>query len=285
MRKILTIFVLLLSATVAVMAQDNSGPINVGYVVVTPTAGVSTGMIAFATFEWRNGSVGASTMAGVLPPNLSTKSMIFVEGGGIGLAPGVLPKNIGVAMVNPNSTDVNVTLTIRDLAGIQIGSTDMTVPARQQVSKFVAEQFSNTSLPANYTGTLLITSNPPATGGAALPLSITGLRFRGSNLSAIPATALAPATTPMPSFGQGVGGPNSILLPQFAQGLGWSTEIVVANSATTPLTVRVDLFKSDGSPMNASLNGASGSKFENLTVQPNGVVRLVQLGPNGVDDF
>jgi hypothetical protein len=57
--------------------------------------------------------------------------MLFVE------SSGRLSKNLGVAIVNPNSSDVIVTMTLRKSDGSQLGTTSVTVPSHQQVSKFV----------------------------------------------------------------------------------------------------------------------------------------------------
>src|SRR5256885_16944949 len=104
------LFVVLLSAALAV-AQGNSGgrgqdhddhndsaPVQSGYAVVTPvvatTSGTATGLVVFETFGQRGGSNG-TTQAGVLPPDLTTNSILFVD------SRGRLSKNLGVAIVNP----------------------------------------------------------------------------------------------------------------------------------------------------------------------------------------
>src|SRR5215467_5600175 len=113
--------------------HDDSGAIQVGYAVVTPvmtTNGTST-VVAFETFGLRE-NFGA-TQAGVLPPNLTTNAFLFVD------ADGALSKNLGVAIVNPNSTNENVKLTLNDAKGIQLGSTTVPVASLHQVSKFVTE--------------------------------------------------------------------------------------------------------------------------------------------------
>ena len=83
----------------------------------------------------------------------------------------------------------------------------------------------------------------------------------------------------------GVGGNGAVLLPQFAAGGGWATEIVMANTGTSSLTVRVDLFKSDGTPLTATLNGETKSSFTNLTIPAGGVLILAPRDQHGDDDF
>src|SRR5262249_17806068 len=139
------------------------------------------------------------------------------------------------------------------------------VPSHQQMSKFVTELFpSPSTIPSNLTGTLAITSS----GTSTLPVAVVGLRFRGRNFSTVPATNLAPAS---PSGSYGLVGPNAVILPQFAANGGWATEIVLINTGSTALTVRVDLYKQDGTPLTASLNGQTASSFTNLTIPANGV--------------
>src|SRR6185436_1667384 len=169
---------------------------------------------------------------------------------------GRLSKNLGVAIVNPNSSDVNVTMTLRKSDGSQLGTTTVTVPSHRQVSKFVTQLFSSESaVPSDFTGTLVLTS----AGSSPLPVSVIGLRFRGSNFSTLPVTSLSGTTTAMPTIATGIGGDGAILLPQFAAGGGWATELVLANTGSAALTVRVDLFKQDGTALTATLNGQTAS--------------------------
>src|SRR5947207_6413329 len=89
--------------------HDDNGAIQAGYGVVTPvvatTGGTTSGLVVFETFGLR-GNDGTS-QAGVLPPDLTTNAVLFVD------SSGRLSKNLGVALVNPNSTNVNVTMTLR----------------------------------------------------------------------------------------------------------------------------------------------------------------------------
>jgi hypothetical protein len=287
MRKFVSIFALTLltAGTLATQVRDDRGdrrddhddkaPVQAGYVVVTPTGGTSTGLVAFETFGLRHGE-NVAAQAGVMPPGLTTSAFLFVD------SSGRLSKNLGVAIVNPHSTNLNLAMTLRKSDGTQVGSATLTVPARQQVSKFVTELFpSQSSVPSDFVGTLTLTS----TGSGALPFSAIGLRFRGQNFSTIEVTNLAPATTALPTLATGIGGTGAILLPQFATGGGWATQIVLANSGTASITVRVDLFKSDGALLSAALNGTTATSFTNLTIPAGGVLTLAPRNANGDDDF
>jgi hypothetical protein len=266
--------------------HDDNGPIHAGYAVVTPvvvtmgattcgtttTIGSSTsGLVVFETFGLRHDGGATATQAGVLPPDLTNSAMLFVE------SEGKLSKNVGVAIVNPNSSNVNVILTLFDAVGKQVATATLTVVSHQQIAEMVTQLFSSPSaVPSDFTGTLIITS--------PLPVSVIGLRFRGADFSTLPATNLAGVSTPVPPLGNG-GGPGAILLPQFAAGGGWATELVMVNSSSTLMTVRVDLFKQDGTPLTTALNGQSASSFTGINICPGGVMLLAPRNANGDDDF
>ncbi len=182
-------------------------------------------------------------------------------------------------MANPGPNDANVTLTLRSDDGsiLVTTSTPISVPKGTQIAKFVTELFANQqSVPRDITGTLEIASNNP--------IAAMGLRFRGQNFSTLPVKNLSGAH-PVPIISPGVGGDKAIILAQFAAGGGWATEIVIANTSGSALTVRVDLFSDKGQPLVATLNGQSQSSFTGITVPPMGVVILSPKDANGDSDF
>jgi hypothetical protein len=294
MRKLLLIFLVISVCAIPGLAQghgnsghdredrddhDDNGPIQAGYAVVTPmvvtTSSSTSGLLVFASFGKRHGNSN-TTQAGVLPPDLTTNAVIFVD------ANRRLAKNLGVAIVNPNTSNVNVTLTLRKSDGTQLGTTAVNVPSHQHVSKFITELFaSQSSVPRDVTGMLAITSS----GSSNLPVSVIGLRFRGENFSTIPVTSLSGTTTDLPVIATNVGGAGALLIPEFAAGGGWATELVIANTGTSTLTVRVDLFKEDGTPLTAKLNGQTASSFTGLTIPAGGVIILAPRNGDGDDDF
>src|SRR5262249_48325876 len=110
MRKILAILtVMFVSSVFAFAAEDHddhdNGPVQCGYAVVTPNGGAA-GVVVFETFGERSFGADATTQAGVLPPDLTTDAVLFVD------ASGRLSKNLGVAIVNPNNASVDVTVTL-----------------------------------------------------------------------------------------------------------------------------------------------------------------------------
>jgi hypothetical protein len=245
-------------------------PIQVGWAVITPTSVTTSGLVVFETFGFTR-ALNDTSQAGILPSGLTTNSLVFVS------SSGRLSRNVGVALVNPNNTPVTVTLTLRRDDGTAFAtSINVNVPAMQQVSKFVTELF--LGLPADFIGTLTLTS----TG----PVGVVGLRFRGANFSTIPITNVSPGG-PVPLISPGIGGPTAgaVLLPQFAAGGGWATEIVMGNTGTSALTVRVDLFKSDGTPLTATLNNQTSSTFTNLSIPAGGVLVLSPRNNTGDSVF
>jgi hypothetical protein len=257
--------------------HDDNSPIATGFAVVTPSGGAASGLVVFETFGIRGiGANGDASQAGVLAPDLTTSAMLFVD------SSGRLSKNLGVAIVNPNSSALTVSVTLKKSDGTQLVTGNVTIPSHQQVSKYAADFFSSpSSIPSDFTGTLIVTS----TGASPLPFSMIGLRFRGVNFSTVPATSLTNITTALPTIATGVGGAGAILLPQFATGGGWATEVVIANTASSSVTVRLDLFKPDGTALTATLNGDSASSFTNLTIPAGGVLTLAPRDSNGDDDF
>jgi hypothetical protein len=288
MRRVLAILTLIAFSAVVAQAysqgpgqrpepgdQDDDSPAQSGYAVITPTGGASTGLVVFETFGLRgNGADGGASQAGVLPAALTTNTVLFVE------SSGWLSKNLGIAIVNPNASNANLTITLRKSDGTELVTTSIIVPSRQQVSKYVTELFSS-SLPSDFIGTLAVTS----AGSSPLPVSVIGLRFRGLNFSIVPGTSLLGPTGPLPVIATGIGGNGAVLVPQFAAGGGWATEIVIGNTGAGSLTVRVDLFKDDGTPLTTTLNGLRASSFMNLTIPPSGVLALAPRDRNGDDDF
>ncbi len=257
-----------------VAANAAVNTIQQGYVVITPTSASTAGLIAFETFGERRGL--DTEQAGVLPSVMTTHSVLFVS------ASGRLSRNLGVAIANPAEISANITLTLRDDTGKTVAKTSFSLPAHQQTARFVTQLFASASaVPKDFLGTLDInTSDAPI----PVAIAVVGLRFRGINFSTEPATILGP-TSAVPAISPGVGGPAAVILAHFAAGGGWASEIVMANLSPTELTVRVDLFGTDGLPLSTTLNNKTGSSFTNIVIPAGGVVTLAPLDPDGDSDF
>jgi hypothetical protein len=247
--------------------HDDNGPVQAGYAVVTSAA--TSGLVLFQTFGLKAGS--ETVQAGILPSELTTNAAMFINSGGR------LSRNLGIGLVNPGAEAANVTLTLRKEDGATLATKMLSLPAKQQISQYVTEMFADRSdIAGDFAGMLGITSTRP--------VGVIGLRFRGINFSTIPVQNLS-ERNPMPEISAGVGGTGAVLLPQFAAGGGWATEIVIGNTSGSSMTVRLDLFKSDGTPLTAKLNGESKSSFTGLTIAPGGVVILSPRDTNGDSRF
>jgi hypothetical protein len=279
MRRLLITLLCLAALSAPVFAQtddhNDAGPLIVGYATVTATSGIIPfgfgGLTAFETFGYR--SQVPALQAGVLPAILTTRIVLFASSN-IRLS-----NNVGVAITNPGSGDAVVTMTLRRADGNVTSTKTITVAAHQQVSRFISEFFADVpAVPLDFDGTLTLTSNTP--------VAIVALRFRGTNFSTIPVTSLSPPIDfPQVTPGTGSPGNTAVLLPQFAADGRWSSETVVVNNGSVPLTVRIDLFKQDGTPLVTKLNRQSGSSFQNLTIAPGGIIAFSPRNANGDSDF
>jgi hypothetical protein len=248
----------------------NSGKLQVGYVVVTPTGTNTSGLAVFETFgEMR---FGGAIQAGVLPADLVTRAMLFVT------TNSRLSRDLGVAIANPQSADASITFLLCNSDGKQVATKTITVKTLNQSAQFITQLFAGQLPPSGeFDGTLFMSSTTP--------VGMVGLRFRGENFSAIPVTVLS-LTYPVPQIGSTkAGGTGAVILPQFADGGGWASELVLSNSGTSDLVVRVDVFKQDGSPMTVTLNGKTASSFTSLTIKPGGVIILAPRNRPDDDDY
>jgi hypothetical protein len=278
MRRLLITLFCIAAFSAPVFAQDDhhdGGPVLIGYAIVTATNGIIpfgfNGLEAFETFGYR--AAVPAFQAGVLPAIMTTRMVLFASSG-IRLS-----RNVGVAITNPGSGDAIVSMTLRRADGSITSSKTVTVAAHQQVSRFISEFFADVpEVPRDFDGTLTLTSDTP--------VAIVALRFHGTNFSTIPITSLSPAVSvPAPTTGTGSIGLQAVLLPQFAADGMWASETVVLNNSAVPVTVRIDLYKQDGTPLTTTLNHQTASSFQNLVIAPEGLIMFAPLNANGDSDF
>lgn len=258
----------------------DSAPLQAGYAVITPAA-PTTSLTVLETFGLKDGT--ETRQATVPAPELVTSAAMFVD------VNSRLSRDVGVAIVNPSSGSASVTLTLRRSDGTTIGTNTITLGGRRQTAQFITSLVpvapssggggigGPSSEPSvEYTGTLGITSTSP--------IAVIGLRFRSLSFSTLPVINLG-GTSTMPVISTGVGGASALILSHFVAGGGWESQIVMRNSSSSAMTVRVDLFRQDGTPLTARLNRTSGSSFISLTVPANGVLVLSPRDANGDDRF
>jgi hypothetical protein len=235
--------------------EVEQGQIRSGYVVITPDSG-SAAPAATVTFGMvREGSV--VSQAGIIPTPTMTDGAMFVE-----IIPSI-SRSIGVAFANPGS-DVNpITLTLRDDDGLVLGSpVVVSVPAHQQVSKFLTELFGGNAIGRGFRGSVRMQS---ATAFAAI-----GLRFSGQVFSTLP-IAITTAVA---------GAQGAVVIPQFAIAGGWATQIALVNNTNSAIAGRVDVFDSAGNPLPVKLNGETRSSFT-YSIPVGGTFVLAPRDSNG----
>jgi hypothetical protein len=178
MKLLLSAFILGLSITGLVFGQVtvtetvvNTGPLQTGFAVVTPVAGTGEGLSVSETFGEQ---IGANLFqTSVLGSPLVTLTDVVVS---VDSTNGF---NTGVAMVNPNLSLANVTLTLGNQQGATIGTRTITIGAHQQISEFATELFSgDPNVAQGLTGLLFISSD--------MPIGVVGLAFSGGTFTALP---------------------------------------------------------------------------------------------------
>jgi hypothetical protein len=251
--------------------NNDSGPIQSGYAIITPISGAPVGgLLAFASFGLKQ-SNGNTAQAGVLPATMTTNAFVGVA------TDSQLQRDLGLAFVNPGTASANVTLTLRRSDGSLVENKSEAVAPGNHGALFVSQIFSDqSSVLSNFTGTLSIASDNP--------IAVVGLQFRGVEFSTILIASLSAAVS-VPTVSPGVGGPGAVILPDFAEDGGWSTQFSIANPGTSTMTARLDVFDSNGKPLQITLNGTKQSTF-NVTVNPDGVAILAPVdGATGQSRF
>ena len=275
MRRLLITLFCFAALSTTTFAQDDhndAGAVLMGYAVITATDGIPlSGMsvVVFETFGYR-GDLPA-LQAGVLPATMTTRTVLFASAG-IRQS-----NNVGVGITNPGSTDAFVTMTLRRADGMESSTRTIMVAPHKQVAGFISEFLADVpEVPRGFDGTLILTSN--------IPVAVVALRFRGTKFSTIPITSLSPSVG-LPEITPGTGGPNAVLLPHFVADGRWASEMIVLNNGPLPLTVRIDLFKQDGTPLVTTLNHQSKSSFQNLLIAPRGIIIFSPRDASGDSDF
>jgi hypothetical protein len=246
--------------------EVETGTIRTGYVLVTADPGTEV-PVSTLTYGSVSGGI-VQSQAGVLPTLLTSDASMLVD---IVRPAG---RDLGIAIANPNATSSSITLTLRDLDGNIVGSpVTSSVSARAQVSRFLTEFFSASTIGSALRGSVTIQSS--------VPVSMLGLRFSGQEFSTIPIPITNPASVPAQS---GVGGPNAIIFPQFAMSGGWATTLGLVNNTSNPISGRVDVFDPNGNPLTVPWNGQGSSTFR-YTIESRGTLILAPRDSNGQSPF
>jgi type 1 glutamine amidotransferase len=212
--------------------EVESGNIRTGYLVITPDIGSPAPATTLTFGLLRNGIV--QSQAGIIGLPLTTDASVFAE---LNLDIG---RNVGVAVANPTDNVANLMMTLRGSDGSASGNpVALTLVAHQQVAKFVSELFSGT-IDRSFIGSVRIQSSSP--------VSVSALRFSGTNISTLAITNNAVSAGP-------------VVFPQFVVGGGWATQLAFVNTSPAAVTGRFDVFDDSGKPMAVGLNGFSQSGY------------------------
>src|SRR5262249_7141002 len=148
-----------------------TGPMQTGFVVVTPQNGGGRGLSVSETFgQHINGSFFQSS---VLPSPLVTVTNGFID---VALNCGI---DTGIALINPHDATAAVSLALNNDRGVTVSARSINLGGRTQLPKFVTELFAGLAeFSQPFTGSLFISSDTP--------ISVMGLAFVGPSFTSLP---------------------------------------------------------------------------------------------------
>jgi hypothetical protein len=245
--------------------EVETGMVRTGYAIITPDAGTSA-PVSTLTYGIVHNAIVESEAA-ILPTPLTTATSLPVD------YVQSIGRNIGVAIANPNAGAAAITLTLRDEQGTSASSVTLTIPAGNQITRFVSELFPADVVGNTFRGSLSIQ--------CSAVVSMIGLRFSGQEFSTVPITVSGTSNEPQ----QGAaGGANLIMFPQFAMSGGWATTVGMVNTTGTPISGRLDLFDPTGKPLVVTLNDLTASTF-NYSIPAHGSVTFAPRDASGLSPF
>jgi hypothetical protein len=225
--------------------------VGVGYGVVQPVGG-STAPAGVAIFGYRENGVLVSE-AGVPASSLMQAGRTFAEWNG--------PVNTGIALANPNPVPADISFYFTDATGNSFLRSSFTLPAKQQLARFVHE--SPFSVGSSFTGTFTFESS--------VPVAVIALRGLANERAEF--LISAQTVTPLSSSSTG-----PVYFPHFADGGGWATQVILVNTTAATIGGTAQFLAEDGgpvpnTPVALNVNGQSGSAF-NYSIPPRSSFRL-----------
>ena len=198
----------------------------------------------FSAFDGTNVLV---TEAAVPTSPLIQSGRIYAEVSG--------PVNTGVAIVNPNSQPAEVAFFFTDSNGQISGSSTVSIPAKEQLGRFLNEAPYNSR--SFVRGTFTFSSS--------VPVSVVALRgFTNERLESLL------TTLPVSSLSAPV--EETAVFPQLADGGGWSTQIVLVNPTDDVMSGTIQFLgqgdpATPAEPLELTVNGQTSSTFT-YTIAP-----------------
>jgi hypothetical protein len=252
------------------IAEVEGGPVQTGYIVVTPDANMAAPSVIVTYGLIQNGMV--ISKAAVPAASSLTDATLFVDvvrSGG---------RNLGVSIVNLNGTPNSVALTLLAEIGVVARTMSLTVQPYQHIARFIDELFPNDQVGSAFRGSLRVQTSSP--------VAMLGFPFTGPEFSTVPVAGISVTSgVPVRAVGSGsIGGPSALMFPQFAMGGGWATQIALVNPTDSTLSGRVDVFDTTGNPIATKLNASTASSFT-YSLTPRGMFNLAPRDLNGQSAF
>jgi hypothetical protein len=243
----------------SMISGGTSGVLAVGdaSIQVNPGSATPTGVAIFGLREM--GVLGFSdtgvlvTEAGVPATPLIQTGRVYVQVTGV--------RNTGIAMANPGVQDAVVSFSFTNTNGNTFGAGSITIPAGQQIAKFLDEAPFNSS--NSVEGTFTFSSS--------VPVTVIALRTFVNERGDFLVTTLPVADLSSPS------GSSTVVLPHFADGGGWVTSVILVNPTASPIVGTIQFLSPSGSPLTLTAGGKRNSTF-NYAVEGNSSFRLVTAG-------
>lgn len=192
---------------------SSAAALTIAYGRLRPSPG-SLNSQGVAIFSYRaNGVLVSETAVPASPPLQAGR--IYAENAGA--------VRTGIAIANPNDVDATISFYFTDKDGASFGSGVATIPANQQIARFLDENPFNGSADAR---SFTFTSSVPV--GAIALRGYTNERsdFLMTTLPVAPIVPIARAT---------------VVLPHYAAGGGWTTEVLLVNPSDGAITGAVNM--------------------------------------------
>ena len=172
-----------------------------------------------------------------------------------------------VALVNPSSQSVTVSLILRDPGGIEVDQITQVFSPGQHQALFLDELFSELEI---FTGSLTFQTAQPEQKMAAITLRENKNRFGESIFATLPVVDLSSPPS------------SSLIFPHIGAGDGLSTQIVLINPNGQEISGRIELFDSEGLPLQMELNDVEAPEFP-YALKGHGVFRAELNRSGGTD--
>jgi sugar lactone lactonase YvrE len=244
--------------TVPPLTVESQSELLVGYAQLEPAAGEAP-PIATALFAYGNADGTLVSEAGVAAVTPFRRGRIFVETG---------TTRTGVALVNPSAAAVEARLTLRRSDGLLVDQDTVELGPGVHRPRFVDELFGE--LEQGFTGSLTFEVSEPSTGLAAVTIRQATNAYGEPLLATLPVVDL-----------DRVSNESQLVFPHVGAGEILSTQLVLINPTSQPIRSLVELFDSEGLPLELELNGDAVTQFP-VELEAHGVYRGLLTADSGV---